>query len=203
MKKKKYPGGMKRGMATQLYPNGRKFGMGVASAITGKQTPNYEPPVRQYAAGGIMSALGGMGGGATAGGTASMAGGGPSLMGGLTKGFNLIGDTAGLFAATQGDEKAAKIAATSKNIGATTNIMDQEMKKDKQGIANLVKAKATGDPNAAVEGINQIKDNGTEITPGSVTPSMDSEEFYSKYGYRPGEMIAKYGMRVTKKRKKK
>lgn len=87
-----------------------------------------------------------------------------NLFNGISKYTGIASDISGLWAATQGDNKAAKASQTFNNISATTGVIGNEIKKDKQGMAKAVGGYFTGDPNMIAEGAFQVKDNGTNLS---------------------------------------
>jgi hypothetical protein len=104
----------------------------------------------------------------------------------IAGGLGVMGDVAGLWAATQGDEKAAKYAQLFKTMGGTAGVIGDAGNKNMSKATDAL-AKST------VKTPNFTGDPSKDMYKGT------TDNFYSQYGYQPGEMLSRYGMNYRKK----
>lgn len=136
----------------------------------------------------------------------------------------MAGDIAGLWASTQGDEKAAKMAKTFKGVQGATGVIGKEKEKQMQAAAKTVVGAKTGNPSMVADGVQQGSDKGTNMSDfmdggtenpnkapkgGLNDPKMYNNMMANPGAVPPGQAMAKMGLYMKpkskdqKKRKKK
>lgn len=119
-------------------------------------------------------------------------------MNGVGKISSLVGDVAGLWASTQKDEKAAKIANTFNNVASVSNTIGNEVSKDIKGFGKIAFGAATGNPSSVIAGMDQVKNNGATLDDTSL---MDNKMADPNFMNR-GTAMARIGLYMKPKNNK-